>query len=132
VVIGTIAGIAADGAPLVEFPGNAAGVPLPAMATASYDAGHTGAQVALMFLDGDPTRPLALGLVTGPLQEDQAQQALCAENRVRVTAEQRLELRCGKATILMEEDGRITIRGSHIISHASGAQRIRGGSINLN
>ncbi len=54
------------------------------------------------------------------------------DSACRIIADERLELRCGKATILMERDGRITIRGSHITSHASGAQRIRGGSINLN
>jgi hypothetical protein len=31
---------------------------------------------------------------------------------VIITAEERVELRCGKATILMEKDGRITIRST--------------------
>jgi len=52
--------------------------------------------------------------------------------RVRVTADERIELRCGKASIVMEKDGHITIRGTYLVSHASAANRIRGGSVNLN
>jgi hypothetical protein len=51
---------------------------------------------------------------------------------VKITGEERLELRCGKATIIMEKDGHITIRGTYVTSHASAANRIRGGSVNLN
>ena len=49
-----------------------------------------------------------------------------------LTADERIELRCGKSTIIMEKDGRITIRGTNVTSHASAANRIRGGSIDLN
>src|SRR5215471_10128105 len=63
VVIGRIAAIGADGAPVVDFPENPAGEPVPAMATARYDLGSVGRNVALMFLSGDPTRPLAIGVV---------------------------------------------------------------------
>jgi len=41
-------------------------------------------------------------------------------------------LRVGKSAIIMEKDGHITIRGTHLVSHASASNRIRGGSINLN
>ena len=51
---------------------------------------------------------------------------------VAVTARERLELRVGKASIVMEKDGHITIRGTYLVSHASAANRIRGGSVNLN
>src|SRR5262245_60082834 len=63
VVIGLIVGIGADGVPLVDFPENPVGEPVPAMATARYDLGCVGCGVALMFMSGDPSRPLALGVV---------------------------------------------------------------------
>ena len=34
--------------------------------------------------------------------------------------------------MIMEKDGHITIRGTYVTSHASAANRIRGGSVNLN
>ena len=59
VVIGRIVGIAEDGAPLVDFPANPAGVPVPALATARYDDWcRPDAPVALMFLDGDRAPPV--------------------------------------------------------------------------
>ena len=91
-----------------------------------------GCEVALLFQDGNPHKPLIVGRIVEPARGKAPPQVIRDGQRVRVTADERLELRCGKATILMEQDGRITIRGAHIISHASGAQQIRGGSINLN
>ena len=37
VVVGTLVAVGEDGAPLVDFPGNPAGCPVRAMATARYD-----------------------------------------------------------------------------------------------
>src|SRR4051794_16337728 len=62
VVIGRVVGIAEDGAPLVDFPANPAGAPVPALATARFDLVPANAPVALMFLAGDRARPLAIGL----------------------------------------------------------------------
>mgnify|MGYP000442229795 CR=1 FL=1 len=50
----------------------------------------------------------------------------------QITANERIELRCGKSSIVMEKDGHITIRGTYLVSHASASNRIRGGSVNLN
>jgi hypothetical protein len=41
-------------------------------------------------------------------------------------------LRCGEASISLSRDGKVVIRGRHIVSHASGVNRIRGGSVELN
>src|SRR5262245_39285211 len=65
VVIGTIVSVGSDGVPRVDYPGNPAGQPVAALATARYDAVQSGVPVALMFVGGDPARPLAIGKVTG-------------------------------------------------------------------
>ena len=131
VVIGALLGFD-DGVPLVIFPGNPAETAQPARSLCELSAEMVGCEVALLFQDGDLGRPLIIGRIVEPARAKAPPQVIRDGQRVRVMADERLELRCGKATILMEQDGRITIRGSHIISHASGAQRIRGGSINLN
>ena len=51
---------------------------------------------------------------------------------MRVEAAEKLELRCGKASLVMTADGRITVRGRNLVSHASESNRIRGGSVHLN
>jgi uncharacterized protein (DUF2345 family) len=52
--------------------------------------------------------------------------------RVVLQAEHEIELRCGEAAIVLSADGRITLRGTYITSHASATQRILGGSVNVN
>ncbi|EDM73590.1 hypothetical protein PPSIR1_42387 [Plesiocystis pacifica SIR-1] len=47
-------------------------------------------------------------------------------------AKRELSLRCGSASITMTADGRVTIKGRQITSQATGAHRIRGGTIKLN
>ena len=43
-----------------------------------------------------------------------------------------LTFRCGEASIRITRDGKIVIRGEHILSRAQGTQRIKGGSIAIN
>lgn len=131
VVIGIFLGFGED-APLVVFPGNPEEAALPARSLCELSSDMIGWEVALLFQGGDPRKPLIVGPIVDPVRSAATHHVLCDGDHVRITANERIELRCGKATIIMESDGRITIRGSHINSHASGAQRIRGGSINLN
>jgi phage gp45-like len=91
-----------------------------------------GAEVALLFEGGDATRPLIVGRIVEPARRSSTPNVVRDGEHVRITGEERIELRCGKATIIMEKDGHITIRGTYVTSHASAANRIRGGSVNLN
>jgi hypothetical protein len=113
-----------DGRPLVAV----AGGTLPARSLVPLDGALVGAEVAVLFEEGDPARPLVLGR----LVESAGPEVLRDGERVRVTAAERIELRVGKASIVMEKDGRITIRGSYVTSHASATNRVRGGSVHLN
>ncbi|WFP75855.1 DUF6484 domain-containing protein [Mesorhizobium sp. WSM4906] len=131
VVIGIFLGFGEEG-PLVVFPGNPRDAATPARSLADLASDMIGAEVALLFQDGDPSRPLIVGRVIEPARRTPQPQIVRDGERVRIVGEQRIELRCGKATIIMEKDGRITIRGTYLTSHASAANRIRGGSVNLN
>jgi hypothetical protein len=131
VVIGVLMGFD-DGRPLVVFAGNPRAAAVPARSLAELDYAAIGAEVALLFEAGDPARPLIVGRIVDPARRQPAPVVLRDGERVRVTADERIELRVGKASIVMEKDGRITIRGTYLTSHASAANRIRGGSVNLN
>lgn len=132
VVIGAFLGFGEESAPLVVFPGNPEETALPARSLCELSSDMIGCEVALLFQEGDSRKPLIVGRIVDPVRSAPTAHVVRDGNHVRITADDRLELRCGKATIIMDSDGRITIRGGHITSHASGAQRIRGGSINLN
>ena len=129
VVIGALVGFEGE-VPLVVFAGNPRDAAMAARTLAPLDFGAIGAEVALLFEAGDPARPLIVGRIVDPARP--APVVVSDGERVRVTAEERIELRVGKASIIMEKDGRITIRGSYVTSHASATMRIRGGSVNLN
>ncbi|MBB4275382.1 DUF6484 domain-containing protein [Rhizobium mongolense] len=131
VVIGVLLGFDA-GAPLVVFPGNPRDTALPARSLADLTSAMIGAEVALLFEGGDAMRPLIVGRIVEPARKSSTPNVIRDGERVRITGEERIELRCGKATIIMEKDGHITIRGTYVTSHASAANRIRGGSVNLN
>jgi len=49
-----------------------------------------------------------------------------------IEAGDELILRCGQASIRITRDGKIVIRGEHILSRAKGTQRIKGGSVAIN
>ena len=129
IVIGIVRALDSTGAPLVDFPGNAAGAPVRAMAAGTPDAAIIGRSVALAFLGGDPAVPLVLGLVTGggasPLVEVE-------RDRVVIEARQEIVLRCGKASITLTRAGKVLVRGAYVSSRSSGMQRITGASVHIN
>ena len=131
VVIGLLLGFE-DGQPLVVFPGNPRDQALRARSLAHLDPSDTGHEVALLFEDGQSDRPLIVGKIVAPRPDPGRVQVVRDGETVAVTARERIELRVGKASIVMEKDGHITIRGTYLVSHASAANRIRGGSVNLN
>ena len=126
VVIGTLAGFAEDGAPLVAFPG--AAEPLPARTLAALGPAEVGAEVALMFEAGDPARPVVAGRLLRPdpvaVERD--------GERLELTAEREIVLRCGQASITLTRAGKVLIRGAYIFSRSTGVNKIKGGSVQLN
>jgi hypothetical protein len=157
--VGWIAGVGA-GALLVDFPGNRRG-PLPARATIVIDAPSAAAAAAtrrealLVFEDGDPARPIVVGLLAPPIQtlvdlvldagaghEGGNPQtpgpagtpiATIADGKhVVVEGEDEVVLRCGEASITLRRNGKVVIRGAYVESHASGTNRIKGGSVRIN
>lgn len=131
VVIGLFLGFRED-APLVVFSGNPSDHAVPARSLAHLSPEHAGCEVALLFEDGDRNRPLIIGRIVAPVRGNDQPVVIRDGENVRLTAARRIELRVGKASIILEEDGHVTIRGSHLVSHASGSNCIRGGSVNLN
>lgn len=51
---------------------------------------------------------------------------------VRFTARDEIVLQCGPGSITLRKDGKIVIKGTHLVSRATGSNRIKGGSVNIN
>ena len=150
--VGWIAGVDA-GRLLVDFPGNGRG-PLPARATVALDpeaalAAAAGSREALLvFEDGDPARPIVVGLLQPALPTmidlvldgepaaekapEDPQTAVIDGKRVVLEGEDEVVLRCGEASITLRRNGKVVIRGAYVESHAAGTNRIKGGSVRIN
>jgi hypothetical protein len=135
VLIGALRHVNAQGQPEVVFShlGSETAVARSLVAVSAQDAGRA---VALGFEGGNPRLPIILGFMHEAESAAQVSGRHIAvqtdAGRVLLEAEDELELRCGEAVILMQADGRITLRGEYITSHASAGQRIRGGSVQIN
>jgi hypothetical protein len=130
IALGTLERIEDDGTVLVSI----ASMGLSRIAARSIvplDASHAGQACALGFEGGDPARPLVLGLMLAGAAPAKAEVRVDGE-RVVLSAENEIELRCGEAAIILSADGRIQLRGVYITSHASATQRLLGGSVNIN
>ncbi|MGH0034598.1 MAG: DUF6484 domain-containing protein [Myxococcota bacterium] len=147
--VGEIAAVDAEGRALVTFEG-CHGVPAPARSVvdAPLRAGEhledlVGCPVLLVFEDGDPSRPIVLGLLRDrvcpearrpefELEAGDARDVVVDGQRLVFDANQEIVLRCGKSTLILRRDGKVLVRGSNLVSRASETNRIKGGSISLN
>jgi hypothetical protein len=86
-----------------------------------------GLRVAVAMVDGDESRPVVLGLLDAPPAPSKP-----LPETLRVESRRELVIECGKSKIALRADGRIEIRGGHLISRSSGPNKIKGGSVHIN
>lgn len=58
--------------------------------------------------------------------------AVVDDKRIRITAEDEIVLSCGEGSIQITKDGKITLRGTDLISRASRTNKIRGAAVRIN
>jgi hypothetical protein len=119
---------------LVDYPDNPAGCPVPALATARYDDVLPDSSLALLFLDGDPARPLAIGVMAQPNATAETIDVKKDErpDRLTLTAAREIVLQCGRASLVLTEAGKVLVRGAYVSLRSSGVQRITGASVQIN
>ena len=135
--VGELVALADDGAtPLVLFPGLDGPRTLPARSTVDLHGAHIGRSVLLLFEHGDPTRPIVVGVLQDPAARPEREGAPFAVEadgrRLVLGASGQVVLRCGKASITLTSAGKVLIEGAYVLSRATGVNRIKGGSVQLN
>jgi hypothetical protein len=143
--VGRILRIDDAGRIFVDFPGNT-GEAVPARCTRSAVTNSgtglvSGREILLAFENGDPRRPIIVDSLHS-LVEDLTEAAVVAEvpprevtvdgQRVLLQAEHEIVLQCGKASITLTRAGKVLIKGEYVLSHATGENRVRGGSTAIN
>lgn len=146
--IGRVVRINESGLVLVDFTGNSSG-PIVARTTSTSNAklcstgNPTGRDVLLTFDNNDPRHPIIVDTMYSLIEEIAAPATTTVESekpldatidgrRISFDAENEIVLRCGKASITLTKAGKVLIKGDYILSHSSGENRIRGGSISIN
>lgn len=143
VVIGRLAEPGKDGRPMVQYPGIPHADPLEAIATNSLGSQyHVGHEVALGFVDGDPGRPIILGLIQKPSELEQSLSSAMPDeqsvnvkldgNKLTLSAEREIVLQCGQSSITLTRAGKVILKGAYVSTHSSGVNRIKGGSVQIN
>ena len=145
--IGKLAGIDASGQVLIDYPGNVQGH-LSARLTSSAkeklrQGSPVGRDVLLAFENNDPGCPVIIDTLyslldeiteqSGNVMEVQTPEEVTVDRkRLVFEAEEEIVLRCGEASITLTSAGKVLIKGSYLISRSSGANRIKGGSVQIN
>lgn len=135
VVIGKLITFNEMGRPLVDYPANPTHQPLPALTTVSLAIEQIEQEVALLFTEGDLTQPVIIGLIRADLSvtaETSPVEARVDGQRVVLSANKEIVLKCGKASITLTRAGKVLIRGVYLLSRSSGVNRIKGGSVQMN
>jgi hypothetical protein len=120
---------------MVDFHGNPNGQAIAAVSAIAVTQNDRGREAVLMFEDGDGRQPILLGLVQMPSsspQRSQSTELSMDGERITLTAENEVVLRCGQASITLTRAGKILIRGKYLLSRSSGVNRIKGGSVQIN
>lgn len=97
----------------------------------------------LVVLDGTiAARPVIVGVLESEADESAASILGGDKNETNVVATRpenilieaqgELVLKCGSGSITMRKDGKIVLRGTHLLSRASGPIRIKGGHVEIN
>jgi hypothetical protein len=144
VVIGVVTKLESSGEVFVDYPSNPSSDSLPARSTIIVKVHDIGQEVALMFEEGNPGKPIVLGLIQhfdakAPTLLDQMllgnanqMDVQVDHERLTLTAEKEVVIKCGEASITLTKAGKILIRGTYVLSSSSGVNRIKGGSVQIN
>lgn len=143
VVIGKLVDLNRHGEPLVHFASNHSGSPLRAKTTVVVGRETLGEEVLLLFEAANVLKPIIIGVVQSPKTPDEKTQCKpgqhfsvpiveCDGERVMLSAEKEIVLRCGEASITLTRAGKILLKGTYVLSRSSGVNRIKGGSVQIN
>jgi hypothetical protein len=94
-----------------------------------------GATVLVLHEEGDWTRPVVVGVLQegiAALSADRSVEVHADGERLTLTAEREIVLRCGEASITLTRAGKIVLQGAYVLSRSTGYNKIKGAAIDIN
>lgn len=153
IVIGRVVDLDSNSQPLVEYSDNPESTPQQAVSTLAIYQKHIGREAALLFANGDPTKPVIIGLIHNPLNEmldsytesesektnpelkgntDKVEDLTVDGKRITIEGHEEIVLKCGASSITLTKEGKILIRGKYLMNRSTGVNRILGGTVQIN
>jgi hypothetical protein len=112
---------------------------VPARTTVGLLREHIGATVVVLFDQGDVRQPIVVGVLheartdpSGAAVPAPLISAQVDDQRVVLTAEREIVLRCGDASITLTRAGKVVIKGTYVLSRSSGYNKIKGAAVDIN
>lgn len=110
-----------------------------ARSTVALQRAQIGSTVVVVFDQGDLRKPIVLGVIrdrlaaveTAPPSRDTVS-AQVDDDRLVLTAEREIVLRCGEASITLTRAGKVLIKGTYVLSRSSGYNKIKGAAVDIN
>lgn len=145
-ILGQIVNVNDSGQVFVDYPGNPS-VPVMARITAlvhrelTGKGNPSGREVLLAFAQNDLRQPIIVDAMYSLIDDivtvkapasERPKEAIVDGKRVALNAEEEVVLQCGEASITLTKAGKVLIEGEYISSNSRGANKIKGGSIQLN
>jgi hypothetical protein len=155
-LIGKVTSINDNGNPLIAYNEATQVLPIEALTTVPLNDSSVGKDVAISFAQNQGGIPIVMGVIrrllddvisqqenTMPLAaDDENTNLLSAEtgkpeiivdgNKLELSAADEITLRCGKSSITLNKNGKILIKGEHMLNRTAGSYKIKSGSIQLN
>ncbi|WP_299871142.1 DUF6484 domain-containing protein [uncultured Cocleimonas sp.] len=135
VIIGALVGIDEKNQPIIVYPDNPIESGVVAKSTTLFTSDDVGCDVAMLFENGDKSKPLIIGKIQQPKTEPKKNSLLdikLDDQEITLSASKQITLSCGKSSITLTKAGKILIRGEYVLTRSSGVNRIKGGSVQIN
>jgi hypothetical protein len=94
-------------------------------------------EVIVVFAHEKPEEPVIIGIIENVLEElvcmeEAPHETFVDGERVVIRAGEEISLTCGEGSITINKSGKIVVRGTDILSRASGINKIKGSGIEFN
>jgi hypothetical protein len=157
-LIGKVTSINDHGNPLIAYNEATQVLPIEALTTVPLNESSIGKDVAISFAQNQGGVPIVMGVIrrilddvisqqtkttssaevahdeiTNLLNDDASKPEIIVDgNKLELSAADEITLRCGKSSITLNKNGKILIKGEHMLNRIAGSYKIKSGSIQLN
>jgi len=152
-LVGKVVSINDHGNPMIAYDEITLNQPAEALTTVPLNRDAIGKDIAISFAQNNGGMAIVMGVIRRPLddvlalQSEQADEVINSAqtdestgkpeiivdgNKLEISASEEITLRCGKASITLNKNGKILIKGEHMLNRTSGSYKIKSGSIQLN